>query len=66
MQNAADLWYIFSMWKNTHECFMKYDYVRISLTRERYWYEICDVLVPILYALWVIGTNSLRCEIYEV
>ena len=25
--------------------------VRISLTREKYWYEIRDVLVPILNAL---------------
>ena len=36
------------------------DYVRISLTHEKYWYEIRDVLVPILHALWGIGTNPLR------
>ena len=49
-----------------HDCYMKFDYVRISLTREKYWYEIRDVLVPILHALWGIGTNSSRREIYEV
>ena len=37
--------------RNMHDCYMKLDYVRISLTRERYWYEIRDVLVPILHAL---------------
>ena len=37
--------------KNTHECCMKFDNIRISLTRERYWYDIRDVLVPIIYAL---------------
>ena len=38
---------------NMHDCYMKFDYVRISLTREKYWYEIRDVhvLVPILHAL---------------
>ena len=35
-----------------------------SLTGEKYWYEIRDVLVPILHMLWGIGTNSSRCEIY--
>ena len=49
-----------------HDCYMKFDYVRISLTREKYWYEIRDVVVPILHALWGIGTNSSRREIYEV
>ena len=51
-----------------HDCYMKFDYVRISLTREKYWFEIRDVhvLVPILHALWGIGTNSSRREIYEV
>ena len=36
---------------NTHGWYMKSDYVRISLARERYWYEIRDVLVPVLYAV---------------
>ena len=49
-----------------HDCYMKFDYVPISLTREKYWYEIRDVLVPILYALWGFGTNSSQREIYEV
>ena len=52
--------------RNMHDCYMKFDYVRISLTREKYWYEIRDVLVPILHALWGIGTNSSRRQIYEV
>ena len=34
--------------------------------RVRYWYEICDVLVPIFHVLWGIGTNSSQCEIFEV
>ena len=37
--------------RNMHDCYMKFDYARISLTREKYWYEIRDVLVPILHAL---------------
>ena len=49
-----------------HDCYMKFDYVRISLTGEKYWYEIRDVLVPILHALWGLDTNSSRREIYEV
>ena len=49
-----------------HDCNIKLDYVRISLTREKYWNKIRDVLVPILHALWGIGTNSSRREIYEV
>ena len=43
------------------------DSLRIRDNESRlYWYEIRDVLVPILHALWGIGTNSSRCEIYEV
>ena len=42
------------------------DYVRISLTREKYWYEIRDVLVPILHALWGMGYQFFKREIYEV
>ena len=37
--------------KNTHKCYMKFDIVRISLTHERYWYKICDVLVPLHHAV---------------
>ena len=37
--------------RNIHDCYMKFDYVRISLTREKYWYEIRDVLVQVLHAL---------------
>ena len=52
--------------KNTHECYMNFEDVRISHTFVRYWYEIRDILVPILHARWRIGTNYSRCEIYEV
>ena len=52
--------------RNLHDCYMKFDYVRISLTRKKYWYEIRDVLVPILHALWGISTNSSRREMFEV
>ena len=45
---------------NTHECYM----IGISLTRERYWYEIRDVLVPILHALCILqGVKFTKCEI---
>ena len=50
-------WYFIDV-MNMQDCYMKFDYVRISLTREKYWYEIRDVLVPILHALLRIGTNS--------
>ena len=57
MQNAAALGgggggggYFIDV-RNMHDCYMKFDYVRISLTREKYWYEIRDVLVPILPVL---------------
>ena len=50
MQNAADWGYFIDV-TNTLGWYMKSDYVRISLTRERYWYEIRDVLVPVLYAV---------------
>ena len=36
--------------KNTHECYMNFEDVRISHTFVRYWYEIRDILVPILHA----------------
>ena len=36
--------------KNTHECYMNFENVRISHTFVRYWYEIRDILVPILHA----------------
>ena len=45
--------------RNMHDCYMKFDYVRISLTLEKYWYEICDVLVPILH-----GVKFTKVEIY--
>ena len=37
--------------RNMHDRYMKFVYVRISLTREKYKYEIRDVLVSILHAL---------------
>ena len=52
------------MYKKIKYCLNQY--VRISFTRENYWYEIRDELVPILHALWWIGTISSRREIYEV
>ena len=61
MQNAANLGV-----KNTYKCYMKFDSICISLIRERYWFEIRDVLVPTFHAVRGIGTNSSRREIYEV
>ena len=51
MQNAAAFGGYFIDVRNMNDCYMKFDYVRISITREKYWYEIRDVLVPILHAL---------------
>ena len=53
------LWGYFIDVRNMHDCCMKFDYVRISLTREKYWYEIRDVLVPVLH-----GVKFTKCEIY--
>ena len=50
--------------RNTHD-YISFDFVYISLTREKYWYQIRDGSVPILHALLGIVTNSLRCEMYE-
>ena len=54
---------------NMHDCYMKFDYVRISLTRGKYWYEIRDVLVPILQRCKELvpilhGVKFTKCEIY--
>ena len=46
MQNAANLGV-----ENTYKCSMKFDSIRISLIRERYWFEIRDVLVPTFHAV---------------
>ena len=37
--------------RNTHNCYIIFDYARISLTRDNFLYEILDELVPILNAL---------------
>ena len=55
--------------RNMHDCCMKFDYVRISLIREIYWYEIRDVLVPILPRYEELvrifhGVIFTMCEIY--
>ena len=47
--------------RNMHYCYMS-----ISLIREKYWYEVPDVLVPILHALLGTGTYSSRREFLEV
>ena len=38
---------------NTHVCYLEFDHVRISLTGEKYWYEIRGYLVhvPILHGV---------------
>ena len=35
--------------KNTHDCYMFFENVRNPHTFVRYWYEIRDILVPILH-----------------
>ena len=37
--------------RSLHDCHMNFDYVHISLTHEKYWYEIGDVLVPTIHAM---------------
>ena len=61
MKNAAALGGggYFSDVRNMHDSCMKFDYVRISHTHRKYWYQIRDVLVPILH-----GVKYSKCEIY--
>ena len=49
--------------KNPHVCYIKFASVRISHMRLRYWYEICDVLVPSFHA---ICTNSSLCNLQSM
>ena len=65
MQKAAFGGYLIDV-SNMNDGYIEFDYVRISLTCEKYWYEIRDVLVPILHIVLGIGTNSSRREIYVV
>ena len=44
MQNAADLGIFYQC--EGYACFIKFDFVRIF---SYYWYELCDVLVPVLH-----------------
>ena len=60
------LWGYFIDVSNTHACYIIFDYLLISLTREKHWYEIRDELVSILHAPCGNGTNSSQREIYEV
>ena len=50
MQNAVALSFFIDV-RNMHDFYMKFDYRRISLAREKYCYEIRDVLIPTLHAL---------------
>ena len=48
-------------------CMLHIISLRAQISRNvKYWYEICDVLVPICYALWRIGTDFSQCEICEM
>ena len=59
MQNAEEFGGILSMSGiRMYAIIMKFDFVRIFLQRVKYWYEICDVLVPIIRVQCKIGTNS--------
>ena len=54
LQNAADLGeggggYFISV-TNT-KCYIKFDFLRVSHIRVRYWYEIRDILIPIFHVL---------------
>ena len=56
MQNAAAFGGYLIDVSNMNDGYIEFDYVRISLTCEKYWYEIRDVLVPILHTVLEIGT----------
>ena len=51
--------YVFIDVRNTQDCYIKFEYVRTSLTYEKYLYKILDELAPILY-----GVKFTKCEIY--
>ena len=51
MQNAADFWGYFIDVKITH-VYYNIISLRAQISQNvKYWYEICDVLVPIFHAL---------------
>ena len=65
MQNAADSGVFYQC--EEYACMLYEIWLRAYFSQSvRYWYEICDALVPIFHVLWGIGTNSSQCELYEV
>ena len=63
LQNAADL----GCFYQCEDCARSENICSIISRNVKYLYEMCDVLVPILHALWrIIGTNSSQCEISEM
>ena len=50
--------------KNTHECYMFFENVRNPHTFVRYWYEIRDIMVPILHLPILHDVKFTKCEIY--
>ena len=60
------IWVIFYQCEEC-ACMLYEIWLRAYFSRSvRYWYEICDILVPILHVLWGFGNNSSQCKIYEV
>ena len=67
MQNAADLGVgeVFYRCEDC-ACMLHIISLRAQISQNvKYWYEICDVLVPIFQALRRIGTYFSQCEICE-
>ena len=63
MQNAANLGGIYRC--EDCACMLHIILLRAqNLQNVKYWYEICDVLVPIFYVLG--ATNFSQCEICEM
>ena len=62
MQNAAAfVGYLIDV-SNMNDGYIEFDYVRISLTREKYWYEIRDVLVPIIHTVLDLRSDKLSVQ----
>ena len=65
MQNAAVLGLFYQC--EAYACMLYEIVLRAYILRirsVRYWYEICDVYVPIFQVFLEIGTNSSQSEIY--
>ena len=75
MQNAAYFFFFFflgggggAFYQCEEYAYMLYKIWLLACFSQsvRYWYEICNIFLPIFHVMWGIGTNYSQCEIYEV